>query len=70
MDLKINQGTQAVIDNVALQQRFLNLQLQVSLLSDLVDKLDPENNYSFDADKGEFVKTAKENSDESEVLNN
>lgn len=70
MDLKINQGTQAVIDNVALQQRFLNLQLQVSLLSDLVDKLDPENNYSFDADKGEFVRTAKENSDESEVLNN
>jgi hypothetical protein len=60
MNLKITEETQQSVQAISFQRQFLNLQLQVSLMSDLITKLDPVHDYEFNAEQGEFVKTKVE----------
>lgn len=59
MKLKASEETIQMLDAVKEQQTVLNLRLQVQLLSDLVDRLDPEHDYTFGIKSKSFVKTKK-----------
>ncbi len=57
--MKLSGQTAMTIQGIKQQQQRLREQMELVLLRDLVDQLDPDHDYSFDAHKMEFTKTVK-----------
>lgn len=60
MDIKPNRETIKMLNEVRAQRYVLSLQLQVQILTNLVEQLDPKHEYSFDMNKGKYTKTRKD----------
>jgi len=60
--MKLGRLAEMQVEAIKQQQRGLKEKMELVLLRDLVSKLDPEHDYTFDAQKMEFTKT--ERSDE------
>jgi len=58
--MKLSGQTALVVDAIKKQQQTLREKLELVVLRDLVEKLDPKHDYTFDAQNMEFTKTPKE----------
>jgi hypothetical protein len=58
--LQLNDETKRNIETLQLRQRMLDLETQTTLQADLINKLDPDHNYQYNAQQASFIKTKKE----------
>ena len=52
-------NTRLIVESIKREQRTLRERMELTLLRDLVEKLDPAHNYIFDAQAMKFVKEPK-----------